>query len=110
MKRQLYKITRDTGLWKKGQKVWGVMCTGALAYWVIGRYKGKGRWIKGWIHLADEDMDGKAFSGGTPDAKFVEDVHITKEFDNYLEMLISSTSRRNRRVLLSGVKPELIER
>jgi hypothetical protein len=65
MKDPVFKIIRDTGLWKRGQKVYGYWGTGALAYCVKGRYKGKGRWITGWVHFADKD--GKGFSG-KPDA------------------------------------------
>lgn len=64
----IYKITRDTNLWKKNQKVWQIFGTGALAAYCIGRWRGKGRWIKCWIHVADKE--GKGFKG-KPNARFV---------------------------------------
>lgn len=84
MKRELYKITRNGRLWKRGQKVWLIFETGALAAYVIGKYRGKGRWIKGWVNSPDEY--GKGF-GCKPNAKYIGEVQVTKKFNDYLEFL-----------------------
>jgi hypothetical protein len=44
--RAVFKMTKDTHLFKKGQKVFEIFGTGALACYVVGRYKGKGRFIQ----------------------------------------------------------------
>ncbi len=66
--RYIFKITRDTNLWKKGQKVFELWGTGALAWYVVGRYKGKGRFIQAWIHTGDKN--GKGFTC-VPNAKYI---------------------------------------
>lgn len=91
----LYKITRNTRLWKKGQKVWNIFGSGALASYVIGKYKDNGRWIRGWVHFADKD--GKGFFC-KPDAKYIGEVEVTDEFSHYLESL----SGRNVRSSMSA--------
>ena len=84
MKKELYKITRDGRLWKKGQKVWHIFGTGALASYVVGKYRGNGRWIRAWINF--EDKEGKGFFC-KPNAKYVGEVEISEEFNKYLEFL-----------------------
>jgi hypothetical protein len=74
---RLIKITRNTRLWKKGQKVWVVFGTGALAALCLGRWQGKGRWIRGWAHWADKD--GRGFFT-RPDARWVGKVEVSEDF------------------------------
>ena len=76
----LFIITRDTNLWRKGQKVWGIFGTGDLAWYVIGRYRGRGRWITGWVHFHGSDSN-----DGRPDARYVGEVKIKASFKKYLE-------------------------
>lgn len=64
-KPMMFKLIRDTKLFRRGQKVRAEWLTGALAAPVRGRYKGRGRWIRGWVHWADED--GRGFNS-KPDA------------------------------------------
>lgn len=82
MKATLYRMTRDTGLWKRGQRVWEVYRTGALAAFVTGRWRGKGRWIEGWIHLPDKD--GTGFNS-KPDARCIGHVEVTGRIKQRLQ-------------------------
>ena len=84
---ELAKITMDTNLWKKGQKVWILFFTGACASFAIGKYKGGGRWIKGWIKYVDNHHPYKYGSQSRPNAKYIGTVSIKKEFYDYLEKL-----------------------
>ena len=84
MKRHLYKITRDCRLWKKGQKVWEIYGTGSLASFVVGKYRGDGRWIRAWINYGDEQ--GKGFFC-KPNAKWIGEVEISHDFNGYIEFL-----------------------
>lgn len=93
MKVDLFKATKSNNLWHKGQKLWGVHGTGALAWVVLGRRRGVGIWKTGWIHLPDKD--GRSF-GGKPNAKFVSTVEVTQEFHDYLERLSGSSIRSYR--------------
>jgi len=68
MMRKLFKMTKDTKLFKKGQKVFEIFGTGALASYVVGRYKGKGRFIRAWIHYEDEKGNGFTC---VPDSKYI---------------------------------------
>lgn len=83
-KEYLLKITRNTRLWRKGQKVWSVWGTGALAHYVVGKYRGKGRWIRGWANYADKD--GKGFFC-KPNARYIGEVEVSDEFSKYIESL-----------------------
>lgn len=49
------KVTRQQHLWRKGQKVWLVYRVHDYAAYVKGRYRGKGRWIRGWLHWTKND-------------------------------------------------------
>jgi hypothetical protein len=71
---RLYKIVRDTKLWKKGQRVWVIYETGALAAFVKGKYKGKGRWLKAWIRYDEIN----------PTAKSLGEVEVTEKFYNFI--------------------------
>lgn len=77
----LLRITRNTRLWRKGQRVWVVYLTGALAALCLGRFCGKGRWIQGWVHWADKD--GRGFHS-RPDARIIGNVEISQEFYEFL--------------------------
>ncbi len=80
----LFKATRDTNLWKKGQKLWVDWTTGALAAPAVGRHKGTGRWIRGWIHWEDIDNPGKSFVCKI-DAKYIGEIKITGQFNKKLQ-------------------------
>jgi len=84
MKKTLIKITKNNNLWKKGQKVWQVFGTGALASYVVGKYKGNGRWIKAWVHLEDENGD--SFKE-KPNARYIGEVEVNNKFYNYIDSL-----------------------
>lgn len=80
----LFKATRDTKLFKKGQKIWGLFGTGALSWYVVCKYKGKGRWIRTWCHFEDESRDdGRSFFCKT-DAKIIGDVKVSKRFYDFI--------------------------
>lgn len=40
----------DTNVFKAGQKCWVLFSTGTPAVCVVGKYRGKGRYVKGWLH------------------------------------------------------------
>lgn len=71
-KLNLLKITRDTNIWKKGQKVWVVYYTGDLAYKCIGRFRGNGRWVMAWAHSDSANRD----------AKWLGEVDVSEQFYN----------------------------
>lgn len=80
----LLKLSRNTNLWRKGQKVWSIFPTGSCAHYVIGKYKGKGRWIKGWVHFQCE-----AYPFDSKSIGFVE----VKE--NFKQMLLLKWGKKN---------------
>lgn len=65
----LLKMLRNNGYFRKGQKVWAVMTTGDQSYIVMGKYKGHGRWVQGWVHFYDKG-----------DAKHLGFVEVSEEF------------------------------
>jgi hypothetical protein len=71
------KVTRDTNLWKKGQKLWVIFHTGALAAYCAGRYRGKGRWIRAWAHWADREGIGFFQK---PDSRYVGKIKVSRRF------------------------------
>ena len=83
-KMYLCKITRDTNIWKKGQKVWIVGFTGDLSYQAMGRFRGKGHWIVAWIHV---DGNG-CYTRHKSDAKWIGEVEVSQEFYSYLIQVI----------------------
>lgn len=85
-KLDLYKITRNTNIWKKGQKVWGVILTGDLSYKVIGRFQGKGRWVMGWIHC--DVPDEYTWHHKKPDAHYVGEVEVSEEFYQHYRQIV----------------------
>ncbi len=85
-KLDLYKIIRNTNLWKKGQKVWGVFSTGDLSYKCIGRYQGKGRWIMGWVHV--DVPDEYTWHHNKPDAVWVGEVDVSEEFYQHYRQIV----------------------
>lgn len=74
----LFKITRDTNLFKKGQKVWSDGRYNSQK--AIGRYKGKGRWILAHIHPED------GFDNGI-NSKYIGEVEIKREWGERLKEL-----------------------
>lgn len=75
MKVVLFKVTRDLRYFRKGQKVWAIFLTGALAASCIGRWRGKGRWVEGWVHwpspVPGDSLDGR------PSARWVGEVEVS---------------------------------
>ena len=82
----LFKITKDTKVFRKGQKVWASWSTGALAAMVRGRYKGSGRWVTSWVHWEDPTNKGKSMSG-KPDAKWIGLVKVSPTMSDQLRKL-----------------------
>ena len=80
----LFRMTKDTRVFKKGQKVFGRFGTGALAALVRGRYKAKGRWIETWVHWPDSS--GKSFSG-KPDCKFIGYARLDESFKKLIGLV-----------------------
>lgn len=74
----LFKITRDTNLFKKGQKVWSDGRYNSQQ--AIGRYKGKGRWILAHIHAED------GFDNGI-NCKYIGEIEISREWGERLHAL-----------------------
>lgn len=74
----LFKMTRDTTYFVKGQKVWEVYSTGDLAYQCIGRFRGKGRWIIGCVHVLSANPHERYHT--KPDCKWLGSVEVTNEF------------------------------
>lgn len=78
----LCRITRDTNIWKKGQKVWVVGYTGDLSYRAMGRFRGKGHWCVAWIHV--DVPDEYTWHHNKPDAHFIGEVEVSDKFYSYL--------------------------
>lgn len=84
----LLKMTRGTRYFKKGQRVWMVFGTGALAALAAGRWQGRGRWVKGWVHFADKKT-GKGFHG-RPNCCYIGKVIVNDAFAYQLTKVISA--------------------
>lgn len=52
----MFKMPFKTNLFNKNQKVFVISTTGQLAFFVKGRHRGKGRYIKAWVKLKAEIM------------------------------------------------------
>lgn len=79
----LVKARNNHRLFTPNQKLWIVFNTGALASMVVGRYKGKGRWIKAWVHYPDKEEYGEDTDRGffcKADADFIDYVKVTESF------------------------------
>jgi hypothetical protein len=70
----LFKVIKDTRLFRKGQKVWSFGITGAMAAFAIGRYKDKGRWINAWVRW--DDTGGR----GRPNVRCLGEIEVTDKF------------------------------
>lgn len=57
---ELIRPIKDTNTFKKNQKCWVIFKTGQLACHVKGKYKGKGRYIHGYLH-APKQIDWNSF-------------------------------------------------
>lgn len=64
----LAKPNRDTNLFNKNQKCWVLNFTGSCDLRVVGKHKGKGRYIIGWLHDGEWD-------------KIIE-IEVTEDFYN----------------------------
>lgn len=82
-KLHLYKAIRDTHILRKGQKCWEIYGTGALAAKVATKWKGRGRWLRYWVHVAEEGS-GKGFNN-VPNVKYVGEVEVTKPFYDMID-------------------------
>jgi len=56
-KLHLFKMIRDRSYFVKGQKVWEYIATGDLSYICLGRFRGHGRWVLGWVHVDPENSN-----------------------------------------------------
>jgi hypothetical protein len=80
-KLQLFKMTRDTSYFVKGQKVWEVYSSGDLSYQCIGRFRGHGRWVMGWVHC--DVPDEYTWHHNNPDCRWLGEVEVSDEFYDY---------------------------
>ena len=85
-KLDLYKITRDLNYFKKGQKVWEYIPTGDFAALVIGRFRGNGRWVMGWIKI--ETAPDYEYGHKKPNAKWLGAVEVSDEFYAYYNKIL----------------------
>lgn len=51
VKERLVRPKRNTNLYRKNQKCWVKFVTGSHAICVKGKYRGKGRYVEGWLHI-----------------------------------------------------------
>ena len=47
---RIIKPLVDTKVYKAGQTCWVLFSTGEPSVHVVGKYKGKGRYVTGWLH------------------------------------------------------------
>ena len=82
----LYVMLKDTKHFKKGQKVWEWIPTGALAALVIGRFKNKGKWISAWIKIQPaKEYD---YPHQKPNARWAGTVSVSNDFHAYYQKII----------------------
>lgn len=107
----LFKITKDSNYFVKGQKVWlsgGYFgfSTGQAAYEAWGKRKGKYNWIRGWIHCAFF-KDGKTIDKCEPNAVKIGKVWISDEFH---DMLSNHESKMNKKRFDTGYQSRKYKR
>lgn len=51
---RMVRVLKDTPLFRRNQKCWIRVHTGAEACMVVGKYRGKGRYIEAWLHHPKE--------------------------------------------------------
>lgn len=51
-----FKIDKDNKVFKKGQRVWVQKRTGNLSARVIGKYKGRGRYVSCWVSYDEKEV------------------------------------------------------
>ena len=49
MKVLMFKMPFETNHFNKNQKVWVQLTTGAMAAKVVGRFRGRGRYVSAWV-------------------------------------------------------------
>jgi hypothetical protein len=55
------KMPFRTRLYNANQKVWLLFATGAEACHVMGKYRGSGRYVKGWVNWRSRDRSAPSF-------------------------------------------------
>lgn len=75
-------MTRDRTYFVKGQKVWEYIATGDLSYICLGKFRGRGRWIMGWVHV-DPGKD-YIYNRHKPDCRYIGKVEVSDEFFSFL--------------------------
>lgn len=85
-KLDLFVMIRDTSYFKKGQKVWMVICTGDLAYECIGRFRGRGRWVLGWVHVKSANPSERYHT--QPDCAWKGEVEVSEKFYQHYRQIV----------------------
>lgn len=65
----LVRPLKNTNLFRKNQRCWIKYTTGQLAVCVVGKHRGKGRYIQGWLHAPKEY-----------DPKLIKEIEVEEEF------------------------------
>jgi len=53
---KMLKTAKKSKMWRKNQKLWFFHFTGSQASKVVGRYRGKGRYVCAWYHWNDKTL------------------------------------------------------
>lgn len=49
-----FKMPFDTKIFRKNQKVWVIFIVGSYAVYVCGKYRGRGRYVRGWVNYSSK--------------------------------------------------------
>ena len=85
-KLDLFVMIRDTSYFKKGQKVWAVTYTGDLSFQCVGRFRGRGRWVMGWVHCLSENP--RESYRTKPNCDYKGEVSVSEYFYQYYRQVV----------------------
>lgn len=71
------KLPFKTPKFNQNQKIWRIFGTGSLSFYVAGRYRGRGRWIKTWINFNEKSKPLPDWKSMDVDKAFTERHGIT---------------------------------
>lgn len=67
---RMFKMPFSNKKFNKNQKVWVRFMTGALACCVVGKFRGRGRYVEAWVNWRAKNKE----------APEIKDIEVTDEF------------------------------
>jgi hypothetical protein len=72
-----FKMTYQSHHFNKNQRVWVVNLSGSMAAECYGRFRGKGRYIRAWVHWGSENKPIPSFQEFEVDDDFANQIYYS---------------------------------